>query len=48
MVVAVGLGFVLVLTRGLWKSLPGWVKFLVFVAIVALVVLFAMGRLPLP
>ncbi|MGD2078585.1 MAG: hypothetical protein PVH18_09395 [Chloroflexota bacterium] len=48
MLVGIGIGVVLILTRGIWKALPGWVKFLFFVAIVVVLVLFALGRLPLP
>lgn len=48
MVVGVGLGLVLIFTRGFWKALPGWVKFLAFLVIVALFVMMALGRLPLP
>jgi hypothetical protein len=48
MVVGVGLGLLLVFTRGMWKTLPGWVKFLFFLIIVALFVMFALGRLPIP
>jgi len=46
LVVGVGIGLLLILTRGFWKALPGWVKFLGFLVIVALVVLFALGRIP--
>lgn len=46
LVVGVGLGLLLVFTRGMWKSLPGWVKFLFFLLIVFLFVMFALGRLP--
>lgn len=46
MVVGVGLGLLLVLTRGLWKSLPGWLKFVVFLAFVVFILLLATGRLP--
>jgi len=48
LVVGVGLGLLLVFTRGMWKTLPGWVKFLFFLTIVALFVMFALGRLPIP
>ena len=48
LVVGVGLGVLLLATRGLWKTLPGWVKFLAFLAVVVLFVLVALGRIPLP
>jgi hypothetical protein len=48
MVVGVGVGLVLILTRGLWKSLPGLVKFVVFAGFITLLILFALGRLSLP
>ena len=48
MVIGVGLGFLLIFTRGFWKALPGWVKFLAFLAIVALFVLVALGQVPVP
>jgi len=48
MAVGVGLGLILILTRGFWKSLPGLVKFAVFLGFVTLLILIALGRIPLP
>jgi len=46
--VGVGVGLILILTRGLWKSLPSLVKFVVVAGLFTLLILFALGRLPLP
>ena len=48
MVVGVGLGVILVLTFGIWKSLPLWVKVLGALAVVVFIFLLGSGRIPLP
>ena len=48
LVVGVGLGLILIFSRGFWKSLPGLVKLVVVVGIFALLILLALGRLSLP
>ena len=40
------IGLLLLVSRGFWKALPGWVKFLAFLVVVVLFVLFALGRIP--
>lgn len=48
MVVGVAIGLILVATQGIWKALPGWIKWLVFLALIAFLVLLALGKAPLP
>ncbi len=47
MIAGVAIGVILVATRGLWKALPGWVKWLFFLAVVAFIVLLALGKVPI-
>jgi hypothetical protein len=48
MVVGVGLGLILVVTYGVWKSLPLFVKVLAALALVVFIFLLGSGRIPLP
>ena len=48
MVVGVAIGLILVATRGLWNALPGRLKWLLFLALMAFIVLLALGKVPLP
>ena len=48
MVVGVGLGLLLILTYGIWKTLPMWFKVLAALALVVFILLLGSGRIPLP
>jgi uncharacterized membrane protein YoaK (UPF0700 family) len=47
-VVGVAIAVLLVLSRSLWKSLPGLVKLVLLVGILTLLILYALGGLRLP